>query len=196
MMRMPERIRKLGALLVRYADDFVVLCKRGTDQPMQAVRVVLSRLELTLNETKTKVVDALSERFDFLGYAIRMEKSGRTGRLYAHVQPARKSIQKIKDRITALTSRSRTVLHLESVVGEVNTTLRGWVNYFHYGNCSRCLEKVRAHVEQRIRTHLCKRHGRTRYEGYHEYPNCVLYSQYGLYKVPTSAGWSKAHALK
>jgi len=188
--------RKLGALLVRYADDFVVLCKQGTDQPMQAIRVILSRLELTLNETKTHVVDAISEKFDFLGYAIRMEKSGRTGRLYAHVQPARKSIQKIKDRITALTSRSRTVLHMESVVGGVNTTLRGWVNYFHYGNCSRCLEKVRAHVEQRIRTHLCKRHGQTRYEGYHKYPNRVLYSRYGLYKVPTSAGWTKAHALK
>lgn len=187
---------KLGAWLVRYADDFVVLCKRGTDQPMHVVRSILSRLELTLNETKTHVVDAFTEGFGFLGYEIRMRRNWRSGKWYAHVQPAKKSVKKIKDRITALTARARTLMPFETILGAVNSTLRGWVNYFHFRNCSRVMTHVRAHVEQRVRTHLCKRHKRKRLEGYQEYPNRELYSRYGLYKVPTSAGWTKAHALE
>ncbi|WP_407644770.1 group II intron maturase-specific domain-containing protein [Desulfomicrobium macestii] len=69
--------------------------------------------------------------------------------------------------------------------------LRGWVNYFHFRNCSRVMTPVRAHMEQRLRTHLCKRHKRKRPEGYQEYPNRELYSRCGLDKVPTSAGWTK-----
>lgn len=187
---------KLGAWLIRYADDFVVLCKRGTDQAMNAVRLVLSRLGLTLNETKTHVVDARTESFDFLGYEIRMQKNWKSGNWYAHVQPAKKSVKKIKDRVTELTGRARTLMPLETILGAVNATLRGWVNYFHFRNCSRVMTHVRAHVEQRVRTHLCKRHKRKRHEGYREYPNRELYSRYGLYSVPTSAGWTKAHALK
>jgi hypothetical protein len=156
----------------------------------------LSRLELTLNETKTHVVDALSESFGFLGYEIRMRKNWRSGKWYAHVQPAKKSVKKIKDRVTALTGRVRTLMPLETILVAVNSTLRGWVNYFHFRNCSRIMTHVRAHVGQRVRTHLCKRHKRKRHEGYQEYTNRELYSRYGLYKVPTSAGWTKAHGLK
>ena len=187
--------KKLGAWLVRYADDFVVLCKQGTDRPMRTVQKVLSRLELELNREKTRVVNALGESFDFLGFELRMRESSKAGKRYAHVQPARKSVKKIKERITSLTGRTRTVLPLDSILGMVNTVLRGWVNYFHFRNCSRSLRHVRAHAEQRLRTHLCTRHRKQRHEGYREYPNRVLYQRYGLYKTPTSAGWTKAHAL-
>jgi hypothetical protein len=91
--------------------------------------------------------------------------------------------------------RSRTVKLLQGLVKEVNATVRGWVGYFHHGNCSKALEHVRGHVEERLRTHLRKRHKiKDRRTGYALYPNRVLYRQYGLYKVPTSAGWTKAHA--
>ncbi|MFP4317020.1 MAG: reverse transcriptase domain-containing protein [Desulfovibrionales bacterium] len=188
--------KKLGAWLVRYADDFVVLCKWGTDRPMKMVQEVLSRLELELNERKARIVDAFTEGFDFLGYELRMRKSWKSGKRYAHVQPAKKSVKKIKDRVTTLTGRSMTLLPLDSILGMVNAALRGWVNYFHFRNCSRSLTHVRTHAEQRLRTHLCKRHKRKRHNGYHEYPNRVLYARYGLYKVPTSAGWTKAHAVR
>ena len=80
---------------------------------------------------------------------------------------------------------------------EVNTTVRGWVGYFHYRNCSKALAHVQGHVEERLRTHLRKRHKiRTRGEGYILYKNSILYSEYGLYKVPTSSGWAKVHALQ
>jgi retron-type reverse transcriptase len=58
--------RKLGARIVRYADDIVVLCREGTEHPMQMLRRILERLELTLNETKTRIVKAFDDEFKFL----------------------------------------------------------------------------------------------------------------------------------
>ena len=86
---------------------------------------------------------------------------------------------------------------LEWVVNEVNATVRGWVGYFHYRNCSQALVQIRRHVEQRMSTHLRKRHKvRDRKAGIHQVSEQVLYEKYGLYKVPTTAGWTKAHALR
>ncbi len=98
--------RKLGARLVRYADDFVVLCRQGTEGPLEVINNVLAPLELTLNEDKTCVVNAFEESFDFLGFELRMRRSWRTGNTYAHVQPSKKSLKGIKDRITFLTHRN------------------------------------------------------------------------------------------
>jgi group II intron reverse transcriptase/maturase len=91
---------KLGAHLVRYADDFVVLCRQGVDRPMEVVQKVLDRLGLVLNAEKTHVVDATKCSFDFLGFEIRIARSWRTGGRYANVQPSRKSLKTIKTRRT------------------------------------------------------------------------------------------------
>jgi group II intron reverse transcriptase/maturase len=188
--------QRLGARIVRYADDIVILCRRGTERPMSELRRILDYLGLTLNEGKTRVVDTHADRFDFLGFSLWMGKSRRTGNRYPHVQPSKKSLRRIKDRVTELTHRGRTLLPLVWVVGEVNTVLRGWVGYFHVRNCSKSLEQVRGHAEERLRTHLRKRHKiRDRKAGYSRFGNRALYEKYGLYKVPTTAGWTKAHAL-
>lgn len=190
--------QRLGARIVRYADDIVLLCRRGqSGQVMTVLRQILERLELTLNEAKTKIVNAYKGKFDFLGFTIWMGKSRRTGRLYPHVQPSKKAEQKVKDRITELTRRERTVMPLEWVVNETNAMVRGWVGYFHYRNCSQTLSRIRNHLEQRLNTHLRKRHKvRDRNAGYVRFPSRSLYEKYGLYKVPTSAGWKRAHALR
>jgi group II intron reverse transcriptase/maturase len=190
--------QRFGARIVRYADDIVILCRRGqSEQVMAVLRQILERLELTLNEAKTKIVNAYKGKFDFLGFTIWMGKSRRTGNLYPHVQPSKKSLQKIKDRVTVLTRRVTTVKPLEGIVREVNSTIRGWVNHFHYRNCSKALTHVRVHVEERLRTHLRKRHKiKNRGASYVRFPNRALYEKYGLYKVPTTAGWTRAHALR
>jgi group II intron reverse transcriptase/maturase len=189
--------QRLGARIVRYADDIVILCRKNkSDRVMKILRQILERLELTLNEAKTKIVNAYKEKFEFLGFSIWMGKSKRTGNKYPHVQPSKESRQKIKDRVTELTRRMTTVKPLEGIVQEVNTTLKGWVNYFHYRNCGKTLSHVRGHVEERLRTHLRKRHKiKDRGTGYALYKSRILYEQYGLYKVPTTAGWTNAHAL-
>jgi len=189
---------KLGARIVRYADDIVILCRRGQSEPaMTILRQVLERLELTLNEVKTKTVNAYQGKFDFLGFTIWMAKSQRTGKSYPHVQPSKKSLQKIKTRVTELTGRRRTLVPLDGMIQDVNATLRGWVGYFHVRNCSKTLKALRGHVEQRLQSQLRKRHKvRRRGAGYVRFPDRDLYAKYGLYKVPTTAGWTRAHALR
>ena len=188
---------RLGARLIRYADDCVVLCKWGTEKPMEMINYILGRLELTLNEKKTHIVNAYRESFDFLGFEFGMRRSRKTGRFYSHTQPSRKSLKKIKSRTTQLTKRNMTPLPIETVVRSVNLLLRGWVNYFHYGNSSDSFGNVKWHVEERVRTHLRKRYKiRSRMEGYKRLPTARLYNEYGLYKVPTTARWVTAHALR
>ena len=189
--------QRLGARIVRYADDIVILCKGDTSGAMGMFRYVLERLGLTLNTTKTKVVDAYKETFDFLGFTIKMGQGRKTRNYYPHVQPSKKSLKSIKDKITDLTKRDRTIMPLEWVVNEVNATVRGWVGYFHFRNCSQVLGQVRNHVEQRMITHLRKRHKvRDRGTGYIKFPNRTLYETYKVYKIPTTAGWKKVHALQ
>jgi group II intron reverse transcriptase/maturase len=190
--------QRLGARIVRYADDIVVLCRRGkSEQAMAVLRQILERLQLTLNEAKTKIVDASKGKFDFLGFSIWRAKSKRTGNPYAHVQPSKKSLQSIKDRVTELTKRARTTKPIECVVSEVNSVVRGWVGYFHYRNCAKSLAQIKGHVEERLRTHQRRRHKvRDRKAGHIRFPSRLLYEKYNLYKVPTSAGWKKAHALQ
>lgn len=105
-------------------------------------------------------------------------------------------MKKIKAKLTALTKRELTAIPLDDIVGNVNRSLRGWANYFHYRNSSLAMGKVRHHAENRMRTHLMKRHKvKDRGTGFRRFPSADLYARHGLYKVPTVAGWRSAHAL-
>lgn len=185
---------KLQAHLVRYADDFVVMCRRDVQEPLKVVRHVLDRLGLSLNEAKTHIVDATAESFDFLGFAIQMRRGARTGKGNSHVRPADKSLKKIKTKLTALTKRELAAIPLGDIVGQVNRSLRGWVNYFHYRNSGQAMSKVRYHVEDRL-LHLMKRHKvQDRGSGLQRFPRTDLYGRHGLYKAPAGSGWRTAHA--
>ena len=189
--------QRMGTRIVRYADDIVLLCRRSrSDKAMALFRQILGRLQLTLNETKTKVVNAYMEQFDFLGFTIGMKESRKTGNLYPHVQPSKKALQAIKNRVTAITQRKMTVKPFGVIVADVNATVRGWVGYFHFRSCSKVLAQLKTHVEERLQTHLRKRHKiKDRGTGNAKFCCRILYGKYGLYKVPTSAGWKKAHAM-
>ncbi len=186
---------KLGAHIVRYADDFVVMCRAGVERPMEVVHHVLERLDLELNEGKTHIVDATETGFDFLGFTIQMSRGARSGKPYPNVRPADKSLKRIKARLTELTDRKLTCIPLSDVVGNVNRSLRGWANYFHFRNSSKMMSKARQHAEDRLRVHLMKRHKvRDRKAALCRFPRRDLYERYGLYKVSGKAGWSSAHA--
>lgn len=187
---------KLQAHLVRYADDFVVLCRKDVEEPLKVVRHVLERLDLSLNEAKTHIVDATTASFNFLGFTLQMRRGAKTGKPYPNVRPADTSLKKIKARLTELTGRELTAMPLSDIVENVNRSLRGWANYFHHRNSSQAMSKVRTHAEDRLRTHLMKRHKiKDRGTGLCRFPHADLYERYGLYKVSTVAGWRSAHAL-
>ena len=179
---------------MRYADDFVVLCRKDVATPLHIVREILGRLGLGLNEGKTKIVDANKESYNFLGFELKMNV-GSKGVRYPHIQPADKAVEKVKTRIKAITARNRTGLPINDVVRDMNRTLRGWSEYFHYRNSSAVFQKVKRHAEERLRTHLRKRHKVTdRTSAMKRFPKRVLYEKYGLYNMPTLAGWKLAHA--
>lgn len=188
--------RKYAARLVRYADDIVLLCAKDTDRPLSMLKSLLDRLGLLLNETKTHTVNAWVESFDFLGFEIRMGRSPRSGKSYPHVQPGKRAVTRIKAKLTALTGRNLTPIPLPAIVASLNQSLRGWSGYFDYRNSTKVFGDVRWHAEERLRTHLRKRHKvKIRSFGYSRFPHTVLYHRYGLFKLPTSAPWKRAHAL-
>ncbi len=192
----PEVGRGLRAKLVRYADDLVVLCAREVTPSLKVLRHLLGRLGLRLNEETTREVNAWQDRFDFLGFSFGLRKGRKSGKVYPHVEPSPKSIQRAKTRVTQMTARRLTPIPLPHVVGTLNQYLRGWAGYFHYRNSSRGLGRVKWHVEERLRTHLRKRHKvKSRAVGYAQFPTAMLYARYGLFKLPTIAGWKRAHAF-
>ena len=188
--------RRYAARLVRYADDMVVLSAGDTGKPLSMLKHVLERLGLTLNEAKTNIVNAWDTSFDFLGFEIWMQRSMISGKAYPHVQPGKKAVARIKAQTTDLTRRVLTPMPLPMLMERLNQTLRGWTSYFHYRNSTQVLKMVKWHAEERLRTHMRKRHKiKFRAGGYERFPSRVLYGRYGLFKVPTTAPWKNAHAL-
>jgi RNA-directed DNA polymerase len=182
---------RLGARLIRYADDCVVLCRGNTERILEGVRTVLGYLELTLNEEKTQLVDARRESFEFLGFTVEVKRNPRTGKEFPLISPSKKATEHIKAEIKTLTCRKNLTLPKEVVVNKLNEVVRGWTNYFHYGHCSRNLSRVKGFLDERVRIYLRRKHG-LKSRGYKAYPYRYLYGNLGLYKIPTTAPWTQA----
>ena len=181
---------RLGARLIRYADDCVVLCRGDTERVLRGMKRVLGYLELTLNEGKTKVVDAREETFDFLGYTTTVKKSPRTGKTFPLITPSKEAIEQIKGEIRALTCRKNLGLPKEVVVDKLNKVVRGWTGYFYYGHCSKDLSRLKGFLDERVRIYLRRKHGK-KSRGYRAFPYRYLYENLGLYKIPTTAPWTQ-----
>ena len=130
--------RTLGTRLVTYADDLVILCRRGkAEAALQRLREIMGKLKLTVNEEKTRVCKVPGGEFDFLGYTFGRMYSARTGQARIGYRPSKKSIQRAVEKIHALTERSCTWQETTTLVGKVNRMLRGWANYFSVGAFSK-----------------------------------------------------------
>ena len=161
------------------------------------VRRVLDRLDLVLNATKTKIVNSHEESFVFLGFKLQTRRSFKSGKLYPHVEPAGKSMGKIKAEVRRLTARERSMIPIEDVIADLNIRLRGWVGYFRYGNSYSSLNHLKIFVENRVASHLGSRHKiRLFRRSLAKYPAKRLYEEYGLYKIPVTVGWKQANASK
>ena len=177
-----------GSRLVRYADDLVVLCRYNVHKTFGKVTEALKSLGLTLNTEKTRVLDATQEGFTFLGFTIQIKTGPRSGKRFPLIVPSKKAIRRIKKEIKDLTCRTNLALPKEVVIVKLNETIRGWANYFYYGNCSKSFTHVKNYAEERVRMYMRRKH-RLRGRGYSRYPNEYLYNILGLYKIPTTAPW-------
>jgi len=181
---------RYGARLIRYADDFVVVCQGAPEKILRGIKIVLAGLRLRLNEEKTRVVDAREESFNFLGYTVQAVKSPKTGKTFPLIRPSKKAMAKVKGEIKVLTCRRNLALPAEAVIEKLNEVVRGWVGYFHYGHCTRDLSRIKGFLDERVRIYLRRKHGK-KSRGYRAYPYRYLYGTLQLYKIPTTAPWTQ-----
>lgn len=174
--------RELGAQIVNYADDFVICCRSRASEAMERMRAMMSRLKLTVNETKTRACRVPDETFNFLSYSFGRCYDRRTGESYLGAQPSKKAILKLCDRITTLTSRKQLLLPVEWQVNRLNRILRGWQHYFCHGTVSRAYRRVNHHAEGRLRRWLSAKH-KERGPGYTRYPSQYLHQVLGLVEL-------------
>lgn len=171
-----------GREMVRYADDFVILCRSQAEaeQALTAVRQWCAAEGLTLHPTKTRIVDVRADGFDFLGYHFATTRRGRLTRW-----PRHKSEQKLKETLRAKTRRTNGN-SLHTIIADVNRTLRGWFGYFQH-SCRFTFVVVDRWVRMRLRSILRKRQG-GRGHGYgrdhQRWPN-AYFTEQGLYSLVT-----------
>ena len=161
-----ERAGRLG-VLVRYADDLVVLCYEQwqAEAALAELRALLAGLGLELAEAKTRLVrlDEGGEGFDFLGFHHRMVESKRKpGRWFLARWPSARATRTARDRIREITARRRLWLPPEEIVADLNRFLRGWGGYFRYDNSSRCFDKIDSFSFDRVARFLGEKHKRQR----------------------------------
>ena len=165
--------------LVRYADDLVLLTDKDAQWAMDRLREILSRLELELNDEKSRVVDAEKETFDFLGFTFRRVWNRDHTKRVALYSPSKKSQQRLRDRVKK-TLNEKVPVTTQELIERTNRLVRGWVNYFRVGNSSQVFHAIRWYVEERLRRVLQRRAGR-RGLGWKRYDHAYLYEKLGLY---------------
>jgi len=166
--------------MVRYADDFMILCRSAADarDALELVQRWTASAGLTLHPDKTRIVDANLEGFDFLGYHFERGKHW----------PRDKSIKKFRHTIRAKTPRKQGH-SLRVIIANVNWTARGWFEYFKHTSYPRKFRSLDGWIRRRLRRILLKRHKKPRHNGlgnaHHRWPN-AFFAEQGLFSMETA----------
>jgi RNA-directed DNA polymerase len=174
--------QRLKARIVNYADDLVICCRGGGEQALAAMRDLMRRLRLTVNENKTRVCRLPEEKFDFLGYTFGRCYSPQTGRAYLGTTPSKQRVQRVCAAISQLTRRSMTQLDVGTIVVSLNRLTVGWANYFCLGPVSKAYRAVERHTRRRLRWWLCAKH-KVQGAGTTRYPDDLLHDEFGLVRL-------------
>jgi RNA-directed DNA polymerase len=154
---------------------------------------MMSKLRLTVNETKTRMRRIPEETFDFLGYTIGRCYSPQTGRPYIGTRPSVKKIAGLRDEIREITNRRWLGMEVEDRVERLNRLLLGWSNDFCLGPVSPAYRAIDRHCCQRLRRWLCAKH-KVRSRGTSRFPDRYLHDELGLIRLsarPKSFPWAK-----
>lgn len=174
--------QRLEAHIVNYADDFVICCRGTADKAMTTMRDMMARLQLTVNERKTRICRLPDESFNFLGYCIGRCYSAKTGRAFIGTRPSVKAMARLKATINEVMDRRWLLLDVSGRVKSLNTTLVGWANYFCLGPVSNAYRALDAHVRYRLRRWLCWKH-KVPGRGGARFSDQYLYQELGLIRL-------------
>jgi group II intron reverse transcriptase/maturase len=186
--------RRWQAYIVNYADDLVICCRTGAEDALSTMRRMMSKLKLTVNESKTRICKLPEERFDFLGYTFGRCYSFTKGRVFLGTVPSEKKVQRICRAISDVTGRNTAWMDAKTMVAKLNRMLIGWANYFCLGPVSKAYSAVDIHARRRLRRWLCNKHKEPR-PAYHRFPEEALNSVFGLVNLPRRTAthpWAKA----
>jgi RNA-directed DNA polymerase len=147
--------RRLDAHIVNYADDFVICCRGTAHEAMSTMRIMMAKLKLTVNETKTRLCRVPDASFDFLSYTFGRLYSPKTGTSYLGVRPSDKAVQGLCLELSEQTKRGRWNWYApDEMAGRLNSLLAGWAHYFCLGSVSSAYRAVTTHSCRRLRQWL------------------------------------------
>jgi len=174
--------RSHDAHMVRYADDFVILCGRRPEFYLAEARKILDRLGLTLNAEKTRVLNVQEDSFDFLGHRFVVRPSKRDGAKRTYFYPTPKAMQSVKKKIREVV-RCGQHWDLPKLIRErVNPILRGWGNYFKTGNSRKHFLSIANYTTWTLCIMLRKKHQK-RSKGWRDHPPSWFYDYHGLFRL-------------
>ncbi len=173
--------REFRAVVVNYADDFVILSRGSAAEALEWTEQVMTRIGLTLNRTKTKLVQAKQERFDFLGYTFGPHRFKKDGHWYLGASPSAKSVARLRRKVREVLRPSE-VGCWEEVSGRLNRVLVGWSNYFSYGTRLMAYRAVDQHVKERVRGFL-RRRRKVSSRGTRQFSDQVVFGKLGVVRL-------------
>jgi RNA-directed DNA polymerase len=179
--RKTKRGEQYQAKVVNYADDFVILSHGKAAEALGWTREVITRLGLTLNETKTCIRQARKESFNFLGYTFGPHCYRKDGHWYLGASPAKNAVARIKEKVGDLLVPSNVGTWPE-VRDRLNRMLRGWSAYYSYGTRMPAYRAVDNYVYQNVRNFLRRRH-KVQSRGTSRFSDEVVFGELGVLRL-------------
>ncbi len=191
--------KKCGSLgvLIRYADDFVVLAttELKAKEALWQVQFVMNKLGLVLHPEKTRMVDLRRGKgsFVFLGCTIRKKRSiqRKPGQYFVHRWPSPKAMKRVRERVHELTDARHSGKDVRQIIAALNPVLRGWGNYFRTGNAERKFNQLDRYVYRRLVQWMNRRGGQRRQRmekwSHDRFVGMGLYQLRGTVKYPAQA---------